>query len=147
MDPSAALIAGLAAGLAVAMQVGAVSLMLVETAVAGGPRVGIAAHAPQRQLLQEAKRYFEESPWQPAFLGLREWQDPTLEQADVLLTPVGDATAPFSGTAGCLLGTDGITFFTTPTEADVQRTLRMAAEWNAMKLNEHIAEELAHGPL
>jgi threonine/homoserine/homoserine lactone efflux protein len=43
MDPSAALIAGLAAGLAIAMQVGAVSLLLVETAVAGGPRVGIAA--------------------------------------------------------------------------------------------------------
>jgi threonine/homoserine/homoserine lactone efflux protein len=43
MDPTAALIAGLAAGLAIAMQVGAVSLLLVETAVAGGPRVGIAA--------------------------------------------------------------------------------------------------------
>jgi threonine/homoserine/homoserine lactone efflux protein len=43
MDPSAALIAGLAAGLAIAMQVGAVSLLLVETAVAGGPRIGIAA--------------------------------------------------------------------------------------------------------
>jgi threonine/homoserine/homoserine lactone efflux protein len=43
MDPTAALIAGLAAGLAIAVQVGAVSLLLVETAVAGGPRVGIAA--------------------------------------------------------------------------------------------------------
>jgi threonine/homoserine/homoserine lactone efflux protein len=43
MDPTAALIAGLSAGLAIAMQVGAVSLLLVETAVAGGPRVGIAA--------------------------------------------------------------------------------------------------------
>jgi threonine/homoserine/homoserine lactone efflux protein len=43
MDPTAALIAGLAAGIAIAMQVGAVSLLLVETAVARGPRVGIAA--------------------------------------------------------------------------------------------------------
>jgi threonine/homoserine/homoserine lactone efflux protein len=43
MDPTAALIAGLAAGLAIAMQFGAVSLLLVETAVAGGPRAGIAA--------------------------------------------------------------------------------------------------------
>jgi threonine/homoserine/homoserine lactone efflux protein len=43
MDPTAALIAGLAAGLAIAMQVGAVSLLLVETAVAGGPRIGVAA--------------------------------------------------------------------------------------------------------
>jgi threonine/homoserine/homoserine lactone efflux protein len=43
MDPSAALIAGLAAGLAIAMQVGAVSLLLVEAAVVGGPRTGIAA--------------------------------------------------------------------------------------------------------
>jgi threonine/homoserine/homoserine lactone efflux protein len=43
MDPTAALITGLAAGLAVAMQVGAVSLLLVETAVARGPRVGVAA--------------------------------------------------------------------------------------------------------
>ena len=43
MDVSAALIAGLIAGLAIAMQVGAVSLLLVETAVAGGPRVGVAA--------------------------------------------------------------------------------------------------------
>ena len=43
MDPSAALIAGVFAGLAIAMQVGAVSLLLVETAVERGPRVGIAA--------------------------------------------------------------------------------------------------------
>ena len=43
MDLTAALITGLAAGLAIAMQVGAVSLLLVETAVARGPRVGIAA--------------------------------------------------------------------------------------------------------
>jgi threonine/homoserine/homoserine lactone efflux protein len=43
MDPSAALIAGLAAGLAIAMQVGAVSLLLVEAAVVAGPRVGVAA--------------------------------------------------------------------------------------------------------
>jgi threonine/homoserine/homoserine lactone efflux protein len=43
MDASAALIAGLAAGLAIAVQVGAVSLLLVETAVRAGPRVGIAA--------------------------------------------------------------------------------------------------------
>jgi threonine/homoserine/homoserine lactone efflux protein len=43
MDPTAALIAGLAAGLAIAVQFGAVSLLLVETAVVGGPRAGIAA--------------------------------------------------------------------------------------------------------
>jgi threonine/homoserine/homoserine lactone efflux protein len=43
MDPSAALIAGLAAGLAIAMQVGAVSLLLVEASVVAGPRVGVAA--------------------------------------------------------------------------------------------------------
>jgi threonine/homoserine/homoserine lactone efflux protein len=43
MDPSAALLAGLAAGLAIAMQVGAVSVLLVEAAVVGGPRVGVAA--------------------------------------------------------------------------------------------------------
>ncbi len=43
MDPTAALIAGLAAGIAIAVQFGAVSLLLVETAVAGGPRAGIAA--------------------------------------------------------------------------------------------------------
>jgi threonine/homoserine/homoserine lactone efflux protein len=43
MDPSTALIAGLAAGLAIAMQVGAVSLLLVEASVVAGPRVGVAA--------------------------------------------------------------------------------------------------------
>jgi threonine/homoserine/homoserine lactone efflux protein len=43
MDPSAALLAGLAAGLAIAMQVGAVSLLLVEASVIAGPRVGVAA--------------------------------------------------------------------------------------------------------
>ena len=43
MDPTAALIAGLAAGLAIAMQVGAVSLLLVDTAVARGLRIGVAA--------------------------------------------------------------------------------------------------------
>jgi threonine/homoserine/homoserine lactone efflux protein len=43
VDASAALIAGLAAGLAIAVQVGAVSLLLVETAVVAGPRVGVAA--------------------------------------------------------------------------------------------------------
>jgi threonine/homoserine/homoserine lactone efflux protein len=43
MDPSAALLAGLAAGLAIAMQVGAVSLLLVEASVVAGPRVGVAA--------------------------------------------------------------------------------------------------------
>jgi threonine/homoserine/homoserine lactone efflux protein len=43
MDPTAALLAGLAAGLAVAVQFGAVSLLLVEAAVASGPRAGIAA--------------------------------------------------------------------------------------------------------
>src|SRR4051794_7494392 len=43
MDPSTALLAGLGAGLAIAMQVGAVSLLLIETAVARGPRVGVAA--------------------------------------------------------------------------------------------------------
>jgi threonine/homoserine/homoserine lactone efflux protein len=43
MDPSAALVAGLAAGLAIAMQVGAVSLLLVEASVVAGPRVGVAA--------------------------------------------------------------------------------------------------------
>ena len=43
MDPTAALIAGLTAGLAVAMQVGAVSLLLVEASVVAGPRAGIAA--------------------------------------------------------------------------------------------------------
>ncbi len=43
MEPSAALLAGLAAGLAIAMQVGAVSLLLVEAAVVAGPRAGVAA--------------------------------------------------------------------------------------------------------
>jgi threonine/homoserine/homoserine lactone efflux protein len=43
MDPSAALVAGLVAGFAIAMQVGAVSLLLVEAAVTSGPRVGVAA--------------------------------------------------------------------------------------------------------
>jgi threonine/homoserine/homoserine lactone efflux protein len=43
VDPTDALLAGLAAGLAVAVQVGAVSLLLIEAAVASGPRVGAAA--------------------------------------------------------------------------------------------------------
>ena len=43
MDLTAALIAGLAAGLVIAMQVGAVSLLVVETAVTGVVRVGVAA--------------------------------------------------------------------------------------------------------
>jgi threonine/homoserine/homoserine lactone efflux protein len=43
MEPSAALLAGLAAGVAIAMQVGAVSLLLVEAAVVSGPRLGVAA--------------------------------------------------------------------------------------------------------
>jgi threonine/homoserine/homoserine lactone efflux protein len=43
MDPTAALIAGLVAGLAIAMQVGAVSLLLVEEAIVAGPRAGVAA--------------------------------------------------------------------------------------------------------
>ena len=43
MDPSAALLAGLVAGLAIAIQVGAVSLLLVEAAVVAGPRAGVAA--------------------------------------------------------------------------------------------------------
>ena len=43
MDVTAALIAGLAAGIAIAMQVGAVSLLLVETSVAHGSRVGLAS--------------------------------------------------------------------------------------------------------
>jgi threonine/homoserine/homoserine lactone efflux protein len=42
MDPSAALLAGLVAGLAIAMQVGAVSLLLIEAAVVAGPRAGVA---------------------------------------------------------------------------------------------------------
>lgn len=43
MDPTAALLAGLVAGLAIAMQVGAVSLLLIEAAVVAGPRAGLAA--------------------------------------------------------------------------------------------------------
>jgi threonine/homoserine/homoserine lactone efflux protein len=43
MDPTAALLAGLITGLAVAMQVGAVSLLLVEASVAAGSRAGVAA--------------------------------------------------------------------------------------------------------
>ncbi|HEY1276871.1 MAG TPA: hypothetical protein VGF25_18330 [Thermoleophilaceae bacterium] len=42
MDPTAALLAGLTAGLAIAMQIGAVSLLLVEASVVGGPRAGVA---------------------------------------------------------------------------------------------------------
>src|SRR6478736_864122 len=43
MDPATALIAGLIAGLAIAMQVGAVSLLLIEASVVAGPRAGVAA--------------------------------------------------------------------------------------------------------
>src|SRR4051812_50106473 len=43
MDQTAALLAGLIAGLAIAMQVGAVSLLLIEASVVRGPRVGVAA--------------------------------------------------------------------------------------------------------
>jgi arginine exporter protein ArgO len=43
LDPSSALLSGLAAGLAIAVQVGAVSVLLIEAAVAAGPRVGAAA--------------------------------------------------------------------------------------------------------
>jgi len=43
MDPSAALLAGLVAGLAIAVQVGAVSLLLIEASIASGPRAGVAA--------------------------------------------------------------------------------------------------------
>jgi threonine/homoserine/homoserine lactone efflux protein len=43
MDPTAALLAGLVAGLAIAMQVGAVSLLLIEASIASGPRAGVAA--------------------------------------------------------------------------------------------------------
>ncbi len=43
MSASAALLAGLAAGLVIAMQVGAVTVLLVEAAAAGGPRAGVAA--------------------------------------------------------------------------------------------------------
>jgi threonine/homoserine/homoserine lactone efflux protein len=43
MNSTAALVAGLAAGLAIAMQVGAVSVLLVEAAVVEGPRRAMAA--------------------------------------------------------------------------------------------------------
>src|SRR6478672_6202407 len=43
MHAGAALIAGLVAGIAIAMQVGAVSLLLIEASVVRGPRVGVAA--------------------------------------------------------------------------------------------------------
>jgi threonine/homoserine/homoserine lactone efflux protein len=43
MDASAALLAGLVAGLAIAMQVGAVSLLLIEAAMVAGRRAGVAA--------------------------------------------------------------------------------------------------------
>ena len=43
MDPTTALIAGVVAGLAIAMQVGAVSLLLIEASVVSGPRAGVAA--------------------------------------------------------------------------------------------------------
>ena len=43
MDPGTALLAGFVAGFAIAMQVGAVSLLLVEAAVTRGPRIGVAA--------------------------------------------------------------------------------------------------------
>ena len=43
MDPTAAALAGLIAGLAIAMQFGAVSLLLVETSMTAGPRAGVAA--------------------------------------------------------------------------------------------------------
>jgi threonine/homoserine/homoserine lactone efflux protein len=43
VDATAALIAGLVAGLAIAMQVGAVSLLLIEASVLSGPRAGAAA--------------------------------------------------------------------------------------------------------
>jgi threonine/homoserine/homoserine lactone efflux protein len=42
MDPSAALLTGLTIGLVIAIQVGAVSLLLVEAAVVSGPRAGVA---------------------------------------------------------------------------------------------------------
>jgi threonine/homoserine/homoserine lactone efflux protein len=43
MDPTTALLAGLAAGLAIAVQFGAVSVLLVDAAIVAGPRVGAAA--------------------------------------------------------------------------------------------------------
>ena len=42
MDPTGALLAGLVAGLAIAAQIGAVSLLLVDTALAAGPRAAVA---------------------------------------------------------------------------------------------------------
>jgi threonine/homoserine/homoserine lactone efflux protein len=43
MDPTAALLAGLALGIVIAMQVGPVSLLVVETSVVAGRRAGVAA--------------------------------------------------------------------------------------------------------
>src|SRR6516162_636669 len=43
MDATAAVMAGFLCGLAIAMQLGAVSALLVETAVTAGPRAGAAA--------------------------------------------------------------------------------------------------------
>jgi threonine/homoserine/homoserine lactone efflux protein len=43
MDPGAALLTGVTAGLAIAIQVGAVSLLLVEAALMRGPRTAVAA--------------------------------------------------------------------------------------------------------
>src|SRR3954452_5420426 len=43
MDPSAPLLTGLVTGLAIAMQIGAISLLLIETAVAGGTAAAVAA--------------------------------------------------------------------------------------------------------
>lgn len=43
MDAGAALVAGLTAGFAIAIQVGAVSLLLVEAALMRGPRIAVAA--------------------------------------------------------------------------------------------------------
>lgn len=43
MDAPTAILAGLGAGLAIAMQVGAVSVLLVEAAAVAGPRAGVAA--------------------------------------------------------------------------------------------------------
>ena len=43
MDPASALLAGLTAGLLIAVQVGPVSLLIVETSVRRGPRTGVAA--------------------------------------------------------------------------------------------------------
>jgi threonine/homoserine/homoserine lactone efflux protein len=42
MDPTSALLAGLVAGLAIAAQIGAVSLLLVDTALVAGPRAAVA---------------------------------------------------------------------------------------------------------